>query len=437
MKNIIFDDSFHYFEVSLLKYMSIFVDLHYKIVECQGEAEEIFGTSSFEIKRGLHIYDIPWKQVLQTPPSLNKGIHITSLLTGDFIIFYLVNIPDQINSEHHLLLITRLDQNLSLTEGMESLPVEVNDIPFHSKQMKKIINILQRISHVDSTVLLLGETGVGKTWLARYIHQISSRSNKPFIPVNCGALPESLIESELFGYESGAFTGGRAKGKKGLMEMADGGILFLDEIAELPFSVQSKLLEVLQEHTFRKVGGTKNIKVDIRIIAATNKDLQKMVMEKKFREDLYYRLHVVPITVPPLRERKEEVISLAEQFVQAFNEKYGRDFTLTKEIKEQLLMNSWPGNIRELENTIERMVVTGVKEPIHPGEPAAASAQIFDVGGQLPPLKEAKKEFEKRLILRAYDLYGTTYKAAEVLQVDQSTIAKKIKQYREEERSSR
>ncbi len=202
----------------------------------------------------------------------------------------------------------------------------------------------------------------------------------------------------------------------------------------MPYSVQSKLLEVLQEHTFRKVGGTNSISVDIRIIAATNKDLQQMVDHKEFREDLYYRLHVVPLTIPPLRERREEIIPLAEHFVRKFNEQYGRHFVLSANVKERLFINPWRGNIRELENTIERMVVTQSEEMASPENEVPFENSGSYAGNKLPPLKEAKKQLEKELILRAYDLYGTTYKAAEILQVDQSTIAKKIKQYREEER---
>lgn len=410
----------------MLDYAAIFMDEQHRIALIKGDISKVFSSTSFSLASGTHLFQIDWSQVLDEPPSLSKGSHATRLRSGEWVLFLTIELPVSSPELAYMILVCRLDGEFQMEEDLQSSSLD--EMPVKSDSMKKIMDIIHRISEVDSTVLLLGETGVGKTRLARYIHEVSSRSKQPFMVVNCGAIPDSLIESELFGYESGAFTGGRSKGKKGLIESADGGILFLDEIAELPYSIQSKLLEVLQEHTFRKVGGTKSMKVDIRIIAATNKDLQKMVQEKMFREDLYYRLHVVPLTIPPLRERKEEIIPLAELFVRKFNQKYGLRFALSSNAKDRLLANPWRGNIRELENTIERMVVTQSEEMSH-----REDGRPIELGNQLPPLKEAKRQLEKELILRAYELYGTTYKAAEVLQVDQSTIAKKVKQYRQEE----
>ncbi len=418
----------------MVDYLTVFMDKRHRISKIQGDVTKVFGATPFSLAVGIHLFDIDWSNVVDAPPSLMEGSHIAKMHSGDFILFFTVDIPFSNPEMDYLLLICRLDSGFYMEGLQRSFQEPLDHMPAKSDAMKKIIDIIQRISEVDSTVLLLGETGVGKTMLARYIHESSSRAKQPFVTVNCGAIPDSLIESELFGYESGAFTGGRSKGKKGLIELADGGILFLDEIAELPYSVQSKLLEVLQEHTFRKVGGTNSISVDIRIIAATNKDLQHMVDHKEFREDLYYRLHVVPLTIPPLRERREEIIPLAEHFVRKFNEQYGRHFVLSANVKERLFINPWRGNIRELENTIERMVVTQSEEMASPENEVPFENPGSYAGNKLPPLKEAKKQLEKELILRAYDLYGTTYKAAEILQVDQSTIAKKIKQYREEER---
>ncbi|OCA88769.1 hypothetical protein A8F95_04805 [Bacillus wudalianchiensis] len=303
-----------------------------------------------------------------------------------------------------------------------------------SEKMKKIIDIIQRIANVNSTVLLLGESGVGKTMLAKYVHQQSTRQEKPFISVNCSTLPENLVESELFGYEPGSFTGGRKEGKKGLIESAEGGTLFLDEIAELPFAAQSKLLEVIQENKYRKVGSIYEKTANVRIIAATNKNLKELVKQKEFREDLYYRLYVVPLIIPPLRERREEIPYLAEYFVQTFNQKYHRQYNLSPKLLAKFQAYSWPGNIRELENTIEQMVVTQ-SDQIDVGSLAAdpSNNSSFLTKEKILPLKQAKQQFEKELILYVYHLYKSTYKAAEVLQVDQSTIAKKIKKYREEE----
>nr|WP_264760997.1 sigma 54-interacting transcriptional regulator [Aneurinibacillus migulanus] len=316
------------------------------------------------------------------------------------------------------------------------LPDVVNGVLVKSEKMKKIIDVIHKIASVDSTVLLLGESGVGKTMLARLIHQASSRKDAPFVSINCGTLPDSLIESELFGYESGTFTGGKTGGKQGLLEAAEGGTIFLDEIAELPYHVQSKLLEVLQENTFRKIGSVDKQKANIRILSATNKNLKEMVNQKRFREDLYYRLHVVPLMIPPLRERREEILPLIEHFTSKFNQKYDRRFFLSPQMKARLVEYEWPGNIRELENLVERIIVTQseeIAEQVGGTSEDTDAFTSFQTKNVLPPLKEAKKQLEKALILRAYDLYENTYKAAEILQVDQSTIAKKLKQYRAEE----
>lgn len=304
-----------------------------------------------------------------------------------------------------------------------------------SEKMRKIIDVIHRIANVNSTVLLLGESGVGKTRLAKYVHQQSMRREMPFISINCSNLPESLIESELFGYEPGSFTGGKRDGKKGLIESAEGGTLFLDEIAELPFAAQSKLLEVIQENKYRKIGGIHEKTANIRIIAATNKNLKELVKKNQFREDLYYRLYVVPLVVPPLRERRDEIPHLADYFVQTFNQKYHREYSLSLQVIERFQAYNWPGNIRELENTIEQMVVTQsdqIDEGWFLGDTLNDSSLLTKE--KILPLKQAKQQFEKELILHVYNLYKSTYKAAAVLQVDQSTIAKKIKKYREEEK---
>lgn len=417
-----------------MKFIAVFSDQEHRIMEVKGDIAALIGAGMDFLAKGSYLFGPEWNELVEEPPSVGEETHITRLRKGGLLLFTYTAIPDRGSVFSYVLVMSRIDR--AFTPLGESIsPKSVEDMPTRSPLMKKIINIIQRIAEVDSTVLLLGETGVGKSMLARYIHRTSSRSKKPFIPVNCGTIPEGLMESELFGYEAGAFTGGSSKGKKGLLEAADGGMIFLDEIAELPFAIQSKLLEVLQEQTFRKVGGTKSRKVDIRVVAATNKDLQKMVEEGTFREDLYYRLNVVPLTVPPLRERPEEIIPLAEHFVQVFNDKYGRDFWLSSHTKERFLEEEWRGNIRELENTVERMVVTQSEEvPVSERKGTADTGSLrIPKGNSLPPLKEAKRQLEKELILKAYRLYGSTYKAAEILHVDQSTIAKKLKQYRGEE----
>ncbi len=287
---------------------------------------------------------------------------------------------------------------------------------------------------VDTTVLLLGESGVGKDVLATTIHQQSERSDGPFIKINCGAIPENLLESELFGYEAGSFTGANNKRKLGLFEIANGGTMFLDEIGEMPLNLQVKLLNVLQEKSFMRVGGSESIHVDIRIISATNRDIVAMVREGKFREDLFYRLNVVPITVPSLRERKEDLPVLIFHFLDTFNKKYKRNRQLSDEVMKELLAYDWPGNIRELENLMERLVVIGNSYIIHLCELPqniykSKEKKFFDDiidGDKMMPLAEAVQAFELKLINDAYKRYHSTAKVAEVLGVNRSTITRKL-----------
>ncbi|HZK01841.1 MAG TPA: sigma 54-interacting transcriptional regulator, partial [Anaerovoracaceae bacterium] len=226
------------------------------------------------------------------------------------------------------------------------------------QKMQGIYSLAKKVSDFDTTVLILGESGVGKDVLARYLHNKSTlRKDKPFIAVNCGSIPENILESELFGYEEGAFTGAVKGGKRGLFEAANGGTLLLDEIGEMSLNLQVKLLRVLETRSITRVGSTETIPVDIRIIVATNKNLKEMVNSEEFREDLYYRINVITIEIPPLRERKDEIIPLALGFLNKFNKQYGQNKKLTFEVMEELKHNEWRGNIRQLKNVIENMVV--------------------------------------------------------------------------------
>ena len=227
----------------------------------------------------------------------------------------------------------------------------------NSPAMKSVLQTIEAIAPTDSNVVILGESGTGKDMMARYIHENSLRADKAFISINCAAIPEQLLESELFGYEAGAFTGALSKGKIGLFEAASGGTIFLDEIGDMPLALQSKLLRALENREIRRVGGVKNIPVDVRIICATNVNLQTMVAEKQFREDLFYRLSVFVIQLPPLHERKEDIIPLAENFLRMLNEKYDARKTLAPVSIETMLTHRWPGNIRELRNVMERIFV--------------------------------------------------------------------------------
>ena len=283
---------------------------------------------------------------------------------------------------------------------------------------------------VDSTVLIVGESGVGKTLLAQKIHERSARKHEKLYKLNCGAIPESLIESELFGYEEGSFSGARKGGKKGILEQAHKGTLFLDEIGELPLHLQVKLLHILQDRTFQRIGGTRDIVVDVRIIAATNKDLGQMVKEKRFREDLYYRLHVLPIEIPPLRARKEDIYPLIIFFLNKFNQKYNSSYELDPRTISILLDYAWPGNIRELENVIERLIVTADSQVITPELlPTNLFTEQNSKQVKEMSLKDCLEEREKEIILTMYAKYKSSYKVAEILKISQSSANRKIRKY--------
>lgn len=309
-------------------------------------------------------------------------------------------------------------------------------IIIQSPQMMKIFNQIKRVAAVDSTVLITGESGVGKEVVAKQIHLNSSRSNEPFIQINCGAIPDNLLESELFGYEKGAFTGANKEGKIGLLEIANNGTLLLDEIGEMPLNLQVKLLRVLQEQEIFRIGGRKPIKLNVRIIAATNKNLEQLVKEKKFREDLYYRLNVVPIKIPPLRERKEDILPLAIHFLEKINKKYNRNCKLSPETCHLLEQYSWPGNVRELINLIERLVIMSDDNVITPNYlPESFGYRSTNIDKkdnqdmEIVPLYEARENIEAMLIKKALEKYGSLRPASRALGVSHSTLLRKARQY--------
>lgn len=302
---------------------------------------------------------------------------------------------------------------------------------FKSIAMQKIVDTIKKISVVDSTVLVLGETGVGKSRLVRHLHEVSHRKNESFYEINCAALPTNLIESELFGYSGGSFTGANREGKKGLLESAHKGTLFLDEIGEMPLEIQAKLLQVLQEKTFRPIGGRELKKVDVRIVAATNRDLSEMVKRGTFRKDLYYRLNVIPISIPPLRERTEDILPLVYHYLQHFNKKYGRDVKLAPSTLQMFVGYPWEGNNREIENVIERIVITADDIVTIEDLPIAMQESTVEQSGQ--SLYKMLEEVERNIILKAYKTCGSSYKVAEFLKISQSAATRKIKKFIEEE----
>jgi two-component system response regulator PilR (NtrC family) len=305
--------------------------------------------------------------------------------------------------------------------------------------IRHIFDIIQRVSQSKSTVLITGESGTGKELIARAIHKNSPRKNQPFVAVSCGAIPETLLESELFGHIKGAFTGAIAN-KTGLFELADKGTLFLDEIGELPLLIQVKLLRVLQEKQFKRVGGTKDIAVDVRIISATNRDLQKMVLDNSFREDLFYRLNVIPIHVPPLRNRKEDISLLATHFLEKYNREIGKHFThITDKGMAQLVAYDWPGNIRELENAIERagaletepvIDVHSLPESISGTSPQFTSLVPVDIPPEGIDLENLVDEVEKDLLVKALEKTGWVKKhAAKLLHLSFRSFRYRLDKY--------
>ncbi|WP_394582357.1 sigma-54 interaction domain-containing protein [Cytobacillus firmus] len=300
-----------------------------------------------------------------------------------------------------------------------------------SQEMKPVIQMIHQVANLDVTVLITGETGVGKEVVANEIYMNSERHGKPFIKINCAAIPASLLESELFGYESGSFTGASSKGKIGMFELADKGTLLLDEIGEMPIELQSKLLRIIQEKEVTRIGGTKPIKFNVRILASTNCDLYDLVKEGKFREDLYFRLNVFPIHIPPLRIRAEDIEILVRHYLDIYNAKYSKEVQLEKEVFEVFKGYNWPGNIRELQNVVERMVIVSEKFKRFSVDHAIKllnieldGAKTLDEGLSL---KKIVENVEKETIEKAIKLYGSTRKAAAILEVDQSTIVKKAK----------
>lgn len=331
----------------------------------------------------------------------------------------------------------RKSENIKYKGIIEELKLQIASDDYIIAEDEGMLNLLllaKRVAKVDTTVLIYGETGTGKEVLAKYIYNNSRRKEKSFIKINCGAIPENLIESEFFGYVEGSFTGAARGGKIGIFEAANKGTLLLDEIGELPLNMQVKLLRVLQDGKFERVGSNETIKVDVRIIASTNKNLAKLVESGSFREDLYYRLHVVELKAIPLRERRSSIIPLAEYFLKVYNEKYHMKKIVSKEAMKYLYEYSWPGNVRELRNLIEMLVVTSVNDTICKSNLPEQVVKKADKNGlshngHLPKLTESVQKLEKDLILKAYEKHGNVRDAAKELGIDPSTFVRKRQKY--------
>jgi DNA-binding NtrC family response regulator len=354
-----------------------------------------------------------------------------------------------VDPDHLLLLVARaLEQRRIVTENLllkEELAVRrgAPQIVGEDPSLRKVFTSLQRAASTDATVLLEGESGTGKELFARSLHALSPRADAPFVAINCAAIPENLLETELFGYEKGAFTGAAAR-KPGKFEMAHRGTLFLDEIGDLPFPLQAKILRALEERRFERVGGTASVQVDVRLVAATNKGLKAAVAARRFREDLYFRLSVFPITVPPLRERPGDIPVLARYFVDRFcRDLKKKSLMITPEAFEQLQTYRWPGNVRELQNCIERAVILAEGEALLPrhlnlsfaapleSETPVSPWEQIDLSGTLAEAtRRVTRDVEKMKIESAVrEAQGNKGRAAELLQISYKTLVAKLKEH--------
>ncbi|SFD55434.1 PAS domain S-box-containing protein [Bacillus sp. OV194] len=424
-----------------------------KVSEATGK---VYGVSS-ESLLGKSVYDLAAKGMftpIATPMVLKEKKKITFVQTtntGKNLLVTGIPVLDEngkiyrvVSYSHDVTELLELKKFLQTMEGeMERVKSELDllrsrqlydsGIIANSTEMKNVITTSLQVAEVDVNVLLLGESGVGKSLIAKFIHNKGSRKKGPFIEVNCGAIPENLFEAEFFGYEAGAFTGANRKGKLGLAELADGGTLFLDEIGELPLAHQVKVLKCIQEKQFYRVGGTKPISVDFRLISATNKDLLKAIQERTFREDLYFRLNVVPLTIPPIRKRPEDIIPLIHYVLDAFQEKYKREKRLDEAVLHHFLQYDWKGNVRELINLIERLVVISPATLItteHLPDYIKASYSISAPPSNLSkPLKEVLEDVEKQMLQRARRDYKTTVQMAEALGISQPSVVRKMQKY--------
>jgi PAS domain S-box-containing protein len=385
-------------------------------------------TSDVAIERKTSFTNIDFRNnrelLLTSTPIFDDAGHVVKVVTVVRDLESLNSLRDRINNDEII--------RKQYFDELEQLRTHQSYRAIITKNaiMRERVETALQLARVDSTVLILGETGVGKELLAQMIHRASKRSKFPFVRVNCAAIPPLLLEAELFGYESGAFTGASREGRKGLLELAEGGTLFLDEIGELPLAMQPKILRAIQDHEITRVGGKKAILLNVRILAATNRDLDSMVKEKKFREDLYYRLNVVPIVLPPLRERPEDIQPLVDEFLARFNHQFGYQKWIHPDVAKELSSHSWPGNARELQNLIERLVVTTRDDQIS----AESLRRCFSVheklkGDKRSCLKAMLESEERRMLEETWRIAGSTRKVSTLLGISQSAVVKKLNKY--------
>lgn len=365
------------------------------------------------------------KLVVTGIPILNNNNEIERVVSYSFDPSYLLELSEQY--QNMKVLISRYSAEIRELRDKE---MHLPGVIAQSEKMNGIFKLLMKVAQVETNLLITGESGVGKSLIARKIHQNSPRSKGPFIEINCGSIPENLLESELFGYEPGAYTGALKSGKMGMIQLAHEGTLFLDEIGELPLNLQVKLLKVIQDKVFKKIGSTKDSSVDFRLVAATNQNLKRLVDKGLFREDLFYRLNVVPIHVPALRERSEDILPLIMHFLKLANKQYKTNKTISNDAVNTLISYEWPGNIRQLKNIVERLVILSDKDHISRDNVLNRTTNKPAINPDADiPLKEALQMLERQIIQKAYGKHRTTVGVAAALKISQSSAARKIKQY--------
>lgn len=453
-------DSYQYLQAyfeTIMKTMDASVtviDDSEKVVVWTKRTEEIFSVKSEEIleKPITDFFELDMLEIMKTLKTGKSLIRHQHQPRSDLFVLINTN-PIKLNnhiigavaSETDITSQVRLNQELfNASSKIQHLEQEVAKLkpsmdPFEkikgsSPALKRTKDMIKKVGSTNATVLILGESGVGKELFAKAIHDVSAVQFAPFIPINCGAIPPTLFESELFGYEKGAFSGADQKGKKGKIELARGGTLFLDEIGEMPLEMQVKLLRVLQERKYYAVGGTKEIDADFRVVAATNRDPEALVKEGKFREDLYYRLNVVTMKIPPLRERREDIIELTHYFLYEFSVRYNRPIHgISQNVMQELLQYEWPGNIRELRNVVERLVVFATdgnikREDLPFSSDPLKVIEVPPMFDQILSLEDEMEKHEKKVILETLKHEnGNKQSSAKRLGVSRATLYNRMK----------
>lgn len=448
-----------------------FIFANKALIEVTGYSRrELLGFNAIELVKDGVIDHSVTKTVLKSRNKVIGCQHVTkknslvnSLMITSSPIFdakgdveYLVGVLKNISEINEIYREAVLKKEVSVFKhkDYEDNQIVVKDIIAESSEMRKLLDMVAKLASFDTSLLILGESGTGKEVIASFVHSVSPRAEKRMIKINCASLPENLLETELFGYEKGSFTGASDKGKIGLIEMAHNGTLFLDEIDSLPILLQAKILRAIETKMIKRIGSVKEKHIDFRLITATNADLNELVKEKKFRQDLYFRLNVVPVKIPALRERPYDIIPLAIYFLKQYCSKYNKNKQFSKKVFDSLIAYDWPGNVRELKNFVERMVVMsltsvieltdvpkGILEDFSIKENDTAfiskdmdyetgkndTNYLFDIENN--SYKELMARYEEALIKHALLKYKSTYKAAEILGINQSTVFRKKKKY--------